>query len=185
MSGLHLYNDKNNNQKTDNQNNFSGVHTLHFAGEPLNWAELKLPAKAENVAVSRAFVAGLIAAKGEPAWDVTVGALDEIKVAVSEAVSNAIIHAYARDESQTVRILAELYPRALLVQVQDSGIGIADIARARCPDFTTGEGHLGLGFAFMESFMDEVQVESAPGVGTTVWLVKYFPLAEAARAVRD
>lgn len=144
-------------------------------GERLNWARLQLPARAENVAVARAFVAGLIAARPEANWDITVATLEEVKVAVSEAVSNAIIHGYAEDAAQTVRLGVWQYQYALLVQVSDEGVGIPDIARAREPDFTTGQEHLGLGFAFMESFMDDLAVESAPGEGTIVTLTKLFP----------
>lgn len=144
-------------------------------GECLNWAELKLPAVAENVAVARAFITGMIAARTEPSWDITVSVLDEVKVAVSEAVSNAIIHGYGRDKTKVVSLYAEQFVGALRVRVADSGVGIADIERARRPDFTTEQEHLGLGFAFMESFMDEVEVESTPDMGTVVTLVKLLP----------
>lgn len=156
------------------------IHTVGpgALGQAVNWAEVKLPARAENVAVARAFVMGLMAARSESNWDVTVSVLDEVKVAVSEAVSNAIIHGYANDEARAVRIYVEQYARALVVQVVDDGVGIADVERAKQPDFSTKEEHLGLGFAFMESFMHEVWVKSAPGVGTEVTLVKYFPEGE-------
>lgn len=144
-------------------------------GDMLNLARAELPARAENVAVARAFVAALVAARPEANWDITVSTLEEIRVAVSEAVSNAIIHGYAEDPKRTVKLKAEQYQYALVIEVVDDGIGIADIARAREPDFTTGQEHLGLGFAFMESFMDELEVKSAPGRGTAVTLIKYFP----------
>lgn len=146
------------------------LHTTEAApwGARLNWAQLNIPAQAENVAVVRSFLSGMMAARS----DVTLSALDEVKVAVSEAVSNAIIHGYARDSTQVVEVLVQQYQLALVVQVADRGAGIADIEQARRPDFTTGQEHLGLGFAFMESFTDEMQVQSAPGVGTVVTLVK-------------
>lgn len=154
----------------------AGVHTPECAryGERKNRAELAIPAKAENVALARSFLAGMLAQCAEPGWEMTLGTLDELKVALSEAVSNAIIHGYGRDETQVIRVCVEQYERALVVQVMDSGVGIADIEQARRPDYTTGAEHLGLGFAFMEAFCDEVQVQSALGVGTVVTLVKLF-----------
>lgn len=144
-------------------------------GDKLNWVQMDFPAKAENVAVARAFAAGVIAARPEANWDITVSALEEVKVAVSEAVSNAIIHGYAENPACMVRLLIYQFQYALAVQVSDAGVGIADIAKAREPSFSTGQEHLGLGFAFMESFTDDMTVESAPGRGTTVTLIKLFP----------
>ncbi len=149
-------------------------------GAELNFARLEFAARAENVATARTLVAALIAARPEPNWDITVAALEEIKVAVSEAVSNAVIHGYGEDASRLVTLTVRQYQFALVVQVADDGVGIADIARAREPDFTTGQEHLGLGFAFMESFMDELDVQSAPGEGTVVSLLRKLP--EAAEA---
>lgn len=150
-------------------------------GERLNWAELKFPAVAENVALARAFIVGIITVGENPAWEVTVSSLDEIKVAVSEAVSNAIIHGYGRDKTKVVSLYVEQFDRAIRVRVEDCGVGIADIARARQPDFTTGQEHLGLGFAFMESFTDELSVQSDLGRGTVVTLVKLFGSSLAAK----
>lgn len=152
------------------------VHTPENArlGQRLNWAQLIIPARAENVALARSFLAGVLAVCGEPDWSVTLTMLDELKVALSEAVSNAIIHGYGRDDTQVIKVCVEQYAQALVVQVADRGVGIADIEQARRPDYTTGAEHLGLGFAFMESFCDEMEVQSAPGVGTVVTLVKLF-----------
>lgn len=149
-------------------------------GAELNFAELKFAARAENVALARSLVAALIAARPEANWDITVAVLEEIKVAVSEAVSNAVIHGYAEDPTRLVTLSVRQYQFALLVQVADEGVGIADIAKAREPDFTTGQEHLGLGFAFMESFMDELDIRSAPGRGTLVSLVRLLPQPEEA-----
>lgn len=150
----------------------SYLHSVANWGEKLNWARLDIPAKSENVALARAFLAGVITARPEANWNVELSTMDELKVALSEAVSNAIIHGYAQDGEKQVQIEVEEYQAALLVRVIDNGVGIEDIQRARQPDYTTGQGHLGLGFAFMESFMDKVEVKSAPGVGTVVTLVK-------------
>lgn len=154
-------------------------------GEVLNFARLSFAACAENVSLARSTVAAMIAARPEDNWDVTLACLEEIKVAVSEAVSNAIIHGYGGDNSQTVRLTVCQYQFALLVQVADRGVGIADIAKAREPDFTTGAEHLGLGFAFMETFCDEVLVQSTPNEGTTVTLLKLFPPAVSAAAADE
>ena len=134
-----------------------------------NSMEIRFPAKAENVALSRLLVAALAAAA-----DPTLAELEEVKVAVSEAVSNAIIHGYGGDEAQTVLLNVEMDGRLLTVTVQDEGVGIRDIELAMTPSYSTEEEHLGLGFAFMTGFMDDVQVLSAPQQGTTVRLVKHF-----------
>ncbi len=154
-----------------------GVKASAKWGSLLNGARLLLPARAENVAVARAFLSAMIAARPEDGWDITVSALDELKVALSEAVSNAIIHGYGSRADKNVCLKVYQYRYALVVQVIDNGVGIADIDRAREPDFTTGQEHLGLGFAFMESFTDGLNVESAVNCGTCVTLVKLFKAA--------
>lgn len=150
-------------------------------GGVLNEVSLDFAAKGENVALARSLVAALVANCREPAWDITVSMLEEIKVAVSEAVSNAIIHGYCSAPGKTVRMHLWQYKYALVISIIDDGVGIADVKRAMEPDFTTGAEHLGLGFAFMNSFMDEVMVDSAPGRGTQVTLLKR--LAEPLRKV--
>jgi stage II sporulation protein AB (anti-sigma F factor) len=165
-------------------------------GELLNTARLDFAANSVNVSPARSLVASMISSMvssmnssgissagiadeanlhenmAKSGWDITVSTLDEIKVAVSEAVSNAIIHGYDNDATKTVRMQVWQYPAALVVQVRDDGVGIEDVRRAMEPDYTTGVEHLGLGFAFMNSFMDELWVESAPGCGTTVTMLK-------------
>lgn len=106
--------------------------------------------------------------------DPTLEELDDIKTAVSEAVTNAVIHGYQNGEG-TIEICARAQADGLFtVTVKDTGIGIADIKKAMEPMFTTApEGERsGMGFSFMEAFMDELEVESAPGVGTTVIMKK-------------
>lgn len=141
-------------------------------GALLNELQLDFAARSENVALARSLVAAVIANCRQPEWDITLSALEEIKVAVSEAVSNAIIHGYQNRPGQSVHMQLRLYQQALQVQIRDEGVGIADVQQAMEPEFTTGEEHLGLGFAFMSSFMDEVEVQSAPGQGTTVLMLK-------------
>ena len=106
--------------------------------------------------------------------DPTLEELDDIKTAVSEAVNNAVIHGYQNGEG-TIEICARAQADGLFtVTVKDTGIGIADIKKAMEPMFTTApEGERsGMGFSFMEAFMDQVEVVSAPGKGTAVTMKK-------------
>lgn len=108
--------------------------------------------------------------------DPTVEEISEIKTAVSEAVTNAIVHGYA-DRLGTINISGRLYPDGKLVLIiKDRGKGIEDIAQAMEPLFTTGnaEERSGMGFTVMEAFMDKVKVTSKLGMGTTVTLTKYI-----------
>ena len=101
--------------------------------------------------------------------------MDEIKIALSEAVSNSMIHGYQGDENQEVTVILEVKDRILTIQVIDTGVGIADIPQAMEPAFSTREEHMGLGFVFMQTFMDTIDVQSQPGEGTTVTLYKQLP----------
>ena len=105
--------------------------------------------------------------------DPTVEEMDDIKTAVSEAVTNAVIHGYGGGEG-TIYIEITICGRTAIVKVRDKGIGIADIEKAMEPMYTSdpsGE-RSGMGFSFMEAFMDQVSVESEPGRGTTVTMQK-------------
>jgi len=97
----------------------------------------------------------------------------DVKTAVSEAVTNAIIHGYG-GEVHTITICAEMQGQTLTLQISDAGVGIADIEKAMEPLYTTRPEleRSGMGFLFMEAFMDEMKVESEPGKGTTVTLKK-------------
>ncbi len=103
----------------------------------------------------------------------TLEEVADIKTAVSEAVTNAIIHGYD-SQVKKVEITCRIEKRTLYVEVTDRGKGIADVAKAMEPLFTTRPelDRSGMGFAFMEAFMDDVQVESRPGEGTTVRMKK-------------
>ena len=138
----------------------------------MNWINemrLDVDARAENEAFARLAVSGFMLP-----LDPTMEELADVKTAVSEAVTNAIVHGYG-GEKGTVRLQAG-YDGAGEVQIEviDHGRGIEDVARARQPFFTTspGEERSGMGFTVMESFMDDVDVRSAPGRGTTVRLRK-------------
>lgn len=106
--------------------------------------------------------------------DPTVPQLADIKTAVSEAVTNCIVHAYP-DHVGLITMTAAIYEGGTVrITVSDRGLGIPDIEKAMEPLFTTGdpEERAGLGFAVMESFMDRVRVSSLPGKGTRVTLTK-------------
>lgn len=103
----------------------------------------------------------------------TLMELDDVKTAVSEAVTNAVIHGY-QGKGGTIYLAVEITGQELTVTVKDTGVGIPDVSQAMEPMFTTDpEGERsGMGFSFMEAFMDEVEVESAPGQGTVVTMKK-------------
>lgn len=112
----------------------------------------------------------------------TLEQLGDVKTSVSEAVTNAIVHGY-RGRGGTVRVRATLSEQGeLTVEVIDNGCGIADVEQARKPFFTTGEDdeRSGMGFTVMESFMDQVEVFSQPGSGTTVRMKKQIAQVKAA-----
>ena len=139
--------------------------------------------KAENVtkirfdslSVNEAYARGAAAAF-LIRYDPTVPQLADLKTAVSEAVTNCIIHAYPDRVGPIVMTIAVYPGRLVRITVADQGIGIPDIPRAMEPLFTTGnpEERSGLGFAVMQSFMDKVRVHSVPGKGTRVTLIKHL-----------
>ncbi len=105
--------------------------------------------------------------------DPTMEEMDDVKTAVSEAVTNAVIHGYQGREG-IIYIQAAVEGQELTVEIRDKGVGIRDVTKAMEPMYTTdttGE-RSGMGFSFMEAFMDEVQVLSAPGQGTCVTMKK-------------
>ena len=124
---------------------------------------------------NEAFARGAVAAFVAP-LDPTVAELSDIKTAVSEAVTNCIVHAYPDTVGQ-IDLTAEVREnQKLVITISDKGIGIENVERAMQPMFTTGspEERAGLGFAVMKSFMDEVKVRSKPQKGTKVTMVKYI-----------
>ncbi|MBQ3063900.1 MAG: anti-sigma F factor [Clostridia bacterium] len=133
--------------------------------------QLTLPAISRNEAVARAAVA-VFCAQAEP--DTTE--LADIKCAVSEAVTNCIVHAYRHTKGSVYITVSLFADRTVRISIADSGCGIANIAQAREPLFTTdaaGE-RSGMGFTVMENFMDRLYVSSHQGKGTTVVLVKHL-----------
>ena len=135
---------------------------------PCNEMRLQLESRSVNEAFARVAVAAFAAA-----LDPTLEELNDIKTAVSEAVTNCIVHAYP-DAVGRIYIRTRVFSDGLCeVQVRDRGCGIADVKKAREPLYTTcGGDRSGLGFSVMESFCDKVRVRSAVGKGTTVTLLK-------------
>ena len=123
------------------------------------------PALVENAGLARLIIMGALTP-----LDVDIQLLTEIKTVVSEAVTNAIIHGYEGNENGLVELKVTLLDDLLKVVIKDNGVGIDDVEQAKQPLFTTKheEERSGLGFMIMESFTDEFNVVSEPGVGTTV-----------------
>lgn len=129
----------------------------------------------DSLSVNEAYARGAAAAF-LARYDPTVPQLADLKTAVSEAVTNCIVHAYP-DRVGPITMTVSVYPgRVVRIVIADKGVGIPDIPRAMEPLFTTGnpEERSGLGFAVMQSFMDKVSVRSAPGRGTRVILTKHL-----------
>ena len=129
-----------------------------------NSAKIQFDSLSANEAFARGAAAAFLAR-----YDPTVPQLADIKTAVSEAVTNCIVHAY-RDTIGTISLKCRILPGSILdIIVKDRGCGIADVAQARTPMFSTGgDERSGMGFTIMESFMTELRVTSTPGKGTTV-----------------
>lgn len=135
----------------------------------INTMRLAFDSRSANEAFARTAVAAFLCS-----LDPTVEEMTDLKTAVSEAVTNAIVHGY-RESIDTVYLSASIYSdNRIVVKIRDKGCGISDIPKAMEPLFTTcpEEERAGLGFAVMESLTDKVRVFSQPGKGTTVTLEK-------------
>ena len=134
----------------------------------INEVTLEFPSRSSNEGFARSAAACFTAQ-----MDPTLNELEDIKTAVSEAVTNAIVHAYP-DAIGTVTLKMRVCPGNVMeLTVKDRGRGIADVEKARQPMFTTGGAERsGMGFTIMESFMDNLTVRSVPGRGTTVTMKK-------------
>lgn len=134
----------------------------------VNEMKLTVPAKSVNESFCRAAVAAFVSQ-----LDPTVEEISDIKTAVSEAVTNCIVHAYTALNGK-IYITAALYSDdTLTVRIRDTGVGISDVKKAREPLFTTGgDDRSGLGFSVMECFSDKLKVISKEGKGTTVTIYK-------------
>lgn len=131
-----------------------------------DYIKMEFPSKSINESFARAAVASF-AARLDP----TIEEISDIRTAVSEAVTNCIVHAYP-DGIGTIWLRAKIIDEAVLeITIKDTGIGIPDVKKAREPMYTTGGAdRSGMGFTIMESFMDKVRVRSAEGKGTTVFM---------------
>jgi stage II sporulation protein AB (anti-sigma F factor) len=134
----------------------------------LNEMKLEFLSRSANESLARSSVSQFAAQ-----LDPTLEELGDIKTAVSEAVTNAVVHGYP-DKLGLVYLRARLLEGGILeISVRDKGAGISDIPQARTPLYTTGgEERSGMGFTIMESFMDSLKVRSTPGRGTTVTMRK-------------
>lgn len=136
----------------------------------INQAEISFPANSVNESFARYAVAAFCAQ-----LDPTLDELTDLRTAVSEAVTNSIVHGYRGRDDGTVYITVKAYDdRSISVKVRDKGCGISDIRRAMTPLFTTDESgeRGGMGFSIMESFTDDLTVRSFVGKGTTVIMEK-------------
>ncbi len=134
----------------------------------INEVSLEFPSRSCNEGFARSAVA-CFAAQLDP----TLNELEDIKTAVSEAVTNAIVHGYPETIGNVQIKLRVCSGNVLELVVRDHGKGIPDVEKAREPMFTTGgEERSGMGFTIMESFMDQLTVRSTPGKGTTVIMKK-------------
>lgn len=133
-----------------------------------NYIHMEFPSRSSNEGFARMSVA-CFASQMDP----TLNELEDIKTAISEAVTNAIVHAYP-DTIGKVSLKAKICEGNVLeLVVRDSGKGIQDIEKARQPMFTTGgDERSGMGFTIMESFMDSLTVRSIPGKGTSIMMRK-------------
>ena len=134
-----------------------------------NQMELTFTAMAQNEAFARMVVSAFMM-QANP----TLSIVAEVRTAVSEAVTNAIVHAYGERADGRVILRAALEEDRLIVEVEDAGCGIADIAQAMTPFYTSQpeKERSGMGFSLMQSFMDGVEVFSEPGSGTRVRMIK-------------
>nr|WP_325186026.1 anti-sigma F factor [uncultured Oscillibacter sp.] len=143
-----------------------------------NEVTLEFPSRSSNEAFARSAVASFAAQ-----MDPTLNELEDIKTAVSEAVTNAIVHGYPDSIGKVVVKVRVCPENTLEITVRDHGRGIPDVDRARQPMFTTGGAERsGMGFTIMESFMDRLAVRSVPGKGTSVVMKKRLaPRLKAAK----
>ena len=131
--------------------------------------QLKLPAMSANEGMARAAVAAFCSQLDPSAVDIA-----DIKCAVSEAVTNCIVHAYKNISGIIIINVSLLEGRVARIEIKDKGCGINDVKEARQPLFTTDAAseRSGMGFTVMESFTDKLRVRSTPGKGTTVTMIK-------------
>ena len=136
-----------------------------------NELNISFPSKIINVQTSRAILIGFLAE-----LDLPMSLINELKTALSEAVTNAIVHGYNSDETKNVNIHFSYDDIGIKMIVEDKGVGIENIEAAKEPLFSTKfeEERAGLGFTIMEVFTDSLQIDSALGSGTKVTMIKHY-----------
>ncbi len=132
-----------------------------------NQIKMSFRSLSENVAIARVAAAAFAAQT-----DLTINDIEEIKVAISEAVTNATIHGYGCECGEIIMAMT-LYDEKLEFTITDFGRGIEDVQLACQPSYSTDPERMGLGLVFMDSFMDELVIDSTVGQGTTVTMIKY------------
>ncbi len=145
--------------------------------QPVNEMRLEFLSKSSNEAFARVVAAAFVSQ-----LDPTLEELADVKTAVSEAVTNAIIHGY-ENKYGIIRMICRQFEKSVEIEISDDGKGIENIEEAMQPLFTSKPDmeRSGMGFTVMESFMDSVKVRSTPGEGTTVTLSKYFGSLDGGR----
>lgn len=134
----------------------------------INEVKFNMKAKSVNEGFSRVAVSAFLAC-----LDPNIEELTDLKIAVSEAVTNAVVHAYKEKQGDIYITVTLFENNNVRIKIRDKGVGIPDIEKAMEPLFTTGgEERAGLGFALMQSLTDRIKVTSRPGAGTTVTLHK-------------
>lgn len=138
--------------------------------QPINEMKLEFVSKSSNEAFARVVAAAFVSQ-----MDPTLEELADVKTAVSEAVTNAIIHGY-ENKYGIITMICRQFDNSVEIEITDDGKGIEDIEQARQPLFTSKPDmeRSGMGFTVMESFMDRIEVRSQPGQGTTIMLYKKF-----------
>lgn len=145
-----------------------------------NEMKLEFSSKSNNESFARIAVAAFITQ-----LDPTIEELADIKTAVSEAVTNCIIHGYEEQEG-IIKMECKLFANSIEIEISDNGKGIEDIEQARQPLYTSKSDleRSGMGFTIMESFMDEMKVESVVGVGTKVTMKKMIKVSDELEEVK-
>ena len=136
-----------------------------------NYLKVKFPSKINNVQLSRALLIGFLTD-----IDLPMSAINELKTALSEAVTNAIVHGYNNDNSKEVELELNYNDHEIAMTIIDYGIGIKNIEAAKEPLFSTklDEERAGLGFTIMEVFTDKLIIESQVNKGTKVVMIKQY-----------
>ena len=136
-----------------------------------NKVKIEFESKSQNEGFARVAVAAFVSQ-----LDPTIEELTDVKTAVSEAVTNSIIHGYEGKKDGIIVIQAEIEANEVIIKISDFGVGIKDLEKAKEPLFTSRPDleRSGMGFTVMETFMDSMEVESSEGKGTRVVLIKKF-----------